>query len=424
MNDQKRPLGGVRVVDLTHVIAGPYATQILGDLGATVTKIEEPSQGDAGRHLAPFVNGMSHYFTCFNRNKRSIALDLKHPAGLDVAKKIISSADVLVENYSPGALRRIGLGYEDIKALNPSIIYCSISGFGLTSPLKDHRYYDLIGQAYSGVMSTTGEPGRTPVKVGVPIGDTSGSLFAVISILAALSLRDTTGHGQHIDISLTDCLLAVLANYGGYYLATGKQPELVGSRHYFSVPYGAYEAKDGSVVLATSTDEQWQRFCKVLDLGDLAGDPATATRQSRSDNRARIESAIVERFATMTVAEITDRLDSVGIPSSPLNGLDAAFNSPQAQARQIVREVSHPDYGSTRIVGSPLGAPLTRDQIDAPPILGEHTVQVLEEYGYDRSEIDRLLQDNVARYSRKQEIFLSTKEENSHVRPSKEIHHT
>ena len=390
------PLHGVKVIDLTHVIAGPYTTQVLGDLGATIIKIEEPHQGDAGRHLAPFVNGMSHYFTCFNRNKQSVALDLKQPEGLEAAKRILADADVLVENFSPGALDRLGLGYEEARALNPRLIYCSISGFGLTGPERTRRYYDLIGQAYSGVMSTTGEPGRAPVKLGVPVGDTTGALFAVISILAAINARRDTGEGQHIDLSLQDCLLAVLANYSGYYFATGKQPELVGSRHYFSVPYGSYKTKDGYVVLATSTDEQWQSFCKELELPGLAADPELKSRQDRSANREKIEAVLQERLSSMTTGSIVSRMDKAGIPASPLNDLEAALNSPQANARNMVREVSHPAYGNTKVVGSPLGARLTRSEIDAPPALGEHTIRVLQEHGYNDEQIDRMIASEAA----------------------------
>lgn len=393
---QAGALTGIKVADFTHVIAGPYTTQVLGDLGAAITKIEEPHHGDAGRHLAPFANGVSHYFTCFNRNKHSIALDLKRPEGIEVARRIIAEADVLVENFSPGAMERLGLGYDDVKAINPDIIYCSISGFGKTGPEKNRRYYDLIGQAYSGVMSTTGEPGGQPVKLGVPVGDTTGALFSVVAILAAINARRDTGRGQHIDISLQDCLLAVLANYSGYYFTTGKQPELVGSRHYFSVPYGAYRTSDGHVVLATSTDEQWQRFCKALELDALSTDPDLACREDRSDNREKIEAVVEAKFLSMTSRDVVARLDAAGIPASPLNDIGAALGSPQATARGMVREVTHPDYGMVRVVNSPLGAALTRPEIEAPPTLGQQTIGVLEELGYSDDQIGRLMASGVA----------------------------
>lgn len=384
------PLAGVRVVDLTHVIAGPYASQILADLGADVVKIEESRNGDAGRHLAPFVGDQSHYFSCFNRNKRSVALDLKQPEGRGVAMRLIEKADILVENFAPGALARLGLGYEEARRANPAIIYCSISGFGHTGPVRNRRYYDLIGQAYSGVMSTNGERGGPPIKVGIPIGDTTGSLFSVVAILAAWSLRQTTGEGQHIDMALQDCLLAVLANYGGYYLATGAQPERVGSGHYFSYPYGCYEVADGYVVLATSTDEQWQRFCTALDLPDFAADPKLATREGRAAHREQTDFELGRRLKTMPQASVIARLDEAGIPCGPVNDLDAALNSEQAKARGMVRSVAHPAYGQSRLVGSPLGK-LARNETTPPPLLGEHSVATMRELGYADAEIERLL---------------------------------
>lgn len=391
----KLPLSGLRVIDLTHVISGPFASQVLGDLGAEVIKIEEPRRGDAGRYLAPFAGDQSHYFPCFNRNKRSIALDLKSPDGLAIAKRLIAAADILVENFAPDVLARLGLGYDVARSLNPKIIYCSISGFGLTGPDRERRYYDLIGQAFSGVMSTTGERGGGPIKVGIPVGDTTGALYSVVAILAALNSRQATGEGQHIDMSLTDCLLAVLANYGGYYFATGQQPERTGSDHYFSYPCNAYEASDGHFVVATSTDEQWQRFCAALDLTDLAANPALQTREGRARLRLETDKTLAPRLRSMTQAEIIDRLDRAGIPCSPVNTIEQALNCAQSTARGMVEVLRHPAYGERRAVASPLGPSLTRGANTAAPLLGEHSSAILRELGYRDHDISRLLKDGV-----------------------------
>lgn len=389
------PLSGLRVVDLTHVISGPFTSQVLGDLGADVIKIEEPRQGDAGRHLAPFAGDQSHYFPCFNRNKRSIALDLKSPDGLAIAKRLIAAADILVENFAPDVLARLGLGYDVARLLNPKIIYCSISGFGQTGPDRNRRYYDLIGQAYAGVMTTNGERGGGPIKVGIPVGDTTGALFSVVAILAAVNRRHVSGEGQHIDMSLTDCLLAVLANYGGYYFATGEQPERTGSDHYFSYPCNAYEVSDGYIVVATSTDEQWQRFCSALELFDFAADSALATRIGRARLRLDTDRKLGPRLRGMTQTEVIDRLDRVGIPCSAVNTIEQALNCAQSVAHGMVDVLHHPVYGEQRVVASPLGRDLTRRENIAPPLLGEHTSSILSELGYAADEIIRLMNNGV-----------------------------
>lgn len=384
------PLAGIKVVDLTHVIAGPYATQLLGDLGASVIKIEEVSKGDAGRSMGPFTAGQSHYFLAFNRNKRSLAIDLKTDEGKDVLKRVVSSADILVENFAPGALGRLGFGYEDVARFNPGIVYCSISGFGSSGPLSSRGYYDLIGQAYAGVMSTNGEPDGPPVKVGIPIGDTSGSYFGVIGILAALLARKQSGKGCLIDLSLYDCLLAGLANYGGYYLATGTQPQRTGSKHYYSVPYSAFPASDGHVVIGVFMDPQWQAFCQAMDLQSAAKDERFLTAGGRSKHRELVEGIVEDRLKSLTVAEVVKRLEAVKVPCGPVNDIAGALNHPHAHARNVVRTMRHEQYGEVRAIFPPLGG-MQRDVASPPPLLGEHGVEILKESGLSAAEIDRLI---------------------------------
>lgn len=384
------PLAGIKVVDLTHVIAGPYATQLLGDLGASVIKIEEVSKGDAGRSMGPFASGQSHYFLAFNRNKRSLAIDLKTDDGKDAVKRIISSADILVENFAPGALGRLGLGYEDVVKFNPGIVYCSISGFGRSGPLASKGYYDLIGQAYAGVMSTNGEADDPPLKVGLPIGDTSGSYFGVIGILAALFARKQTGKGCLIDLSLYDCLLAGLANYGGYYLSTGTQPARTGSKHYYSVPYSLFPASDGYVVIGVFMDAQWQAFCRAMDLQAAAADERFLNTGGRSKHRELVEKIVEDRLKSLTVEEVVRRLEAVKVPCGPVNDIAGALNHPHAQARNVVRTMRHEQYGEVRAIFPPLGD-MQRDDALPPPLLGEHGIEILQEGGLSTEEIERLI---------------------------------
>jgi crotonobetainyl-CoA:carnitine CoA-transferase CaiB-like acyl-CoA transferase len=401
MTDAEKPLplSGIKVVDFTHVIAGPYATQMLGDLGASVTKIEEITRGDAGRTLGPFVAGQSHYFLAFNRNKRSIAVDLKTDDGKAIAKRIISQADVLVENFAPAAMGRLGFGYDEVVKFNPDIIYCSISGFGQTGPLSSKGYYDLVGQAYAGVMSTNGEADAPPLKVGIPVGDTSGSYFGVINILAALLARKETGKGRFIDLSLYDCLLAGLANYGGYYLSTGSQPARTGSKHYFSVPYAPFPASDGYVVIGVFMDAQWQAFCQAMDLPSAGADERFFTAAGRSAHRETVEKIVIDRLKSLTVDEVINRLESVRIPCGPVNDIAAALNHPHIQQRNVVRTMHHESYGDVRAIFPPLGE-MQRDDASPPPLLGEHGIEILAESGFDSGDIERLIASGVVAVSR------------------------
>lgn len=388
--DDALPLAGIRVADFTHVISGPYCTQILADLGATVTKIEGLDHGDIGRDITPRHNGQSHYFTAFNRNKRSIALDLKSPGGRAVAEALVRDADVLIENFAPGVIGRLGFGHEAVRAANPAIIYCSISGFGQTGPLAKKRSLDLVAQAYSGMMSTNGNADGPPLKLGVPIGDTSASLFAAIGILAALYRRRATGHGEYLDIGMYDCLLALLANYGGHVHAMGSQPARTGSLHYFTVPYGAFDAADGQIIIAVMTEPNWQQLCKALDLRELAADPRLQSAAGRSTHREIVYRALLPVLQSSRVAELVERLDAADVPCAPVSDIGAALAHPHTAARGMRLDLAHPGYGALAATALPLRA-LARRSNTAPPLHGEHTAAVLRELGLTDDAVARLL---------------------------------
>ncbi len=384
------PLRGIRVVDFTHVISGPFASQTLGDLGASVIKIEGVEHGDVGRDMGPDKNGQSHYFVAFNRNKRSIALDLKSDAGRQVALALLAKADVVIENFAPGAIGRLGLGYDVVKAANPSVVYCSISGFGQTGPLAHKRSFDLIAQAYSGIMSTNGEPGEPPVKVGVPIGDTASSLFAVIGILAALFERKQTGAGRFIDVAMYDSLLTLLANYGGYFNATGEQPGRTGSGHYFTVPYGTFEAADGDIAITVMTDANWSGLCLALGLDDLGADPSLRSLHGRSADRVRIYGTLGPVLKQHTVAGLVELLGKADVPCAPVNDIGSALGHAHTAARGMLLDLEHASYGHIQATSLPLRS-VMRATHTAPPLRGEHTAEVLRGLGMTEEKIIELL---------------------------------
>ena len=391
------PLQGIRVIDLTRVLAGPFATQSLGDLGAEVLKIEPPGGGDETRRFPPFIAGESHYFLGINRNKKSLVIDLQQPAGADILRKLVAKADILVENYRPGVMNRLGLGYDRLADINPRLIYCAISGFGLTGPLSDKPSFDIVTQALTGALSINGERGRAPVKLAIPLGDMVGGVFGPMAVLAALHERTQTGRGRLIDISLYDGLIGMLGYFAQLAFLTGEDPPPMGSSHPNIVPYGSFPAADGYIIIAVLSESFWGKLCDALERPDLAAEPRFATPTGRRDNRDEVDRLISEVTRTRTVAEWEERLACFDVPHAPVLGVTAALAHPHARAREMVVSAPHATAGELRLAGRPIkfpGAP--QRPSTAPPTLGQHTAQVLrEELGYSEAEIAALREEGV-----------------------------
>jgi len=381
---------------LTRVLAGPYATQSLGDLGAEIIKVEPPG-GDETRRFPPYAGHQSHYFLALNRSKKSVVIDLKQAEGKDLMRRLAAKSDILIENYRPGVMDKLGLGYEALSAINPGLIYCAISGFGQTGPLRDKPSFDIVTQAMSGALSVNGEKGRPPVKLGLPIGDMVGGVYGPIAILAALHERNQTGRGRLIDISLQDGLIGMLGYLAQLAFVTGEDPQPVGSMHPSIVPYGSFPASDGFIIIAVLSEVFWPKLCQALDRPDLAKDERFTSLAERRTHRDVLEPLIAEITRTRTVAEWEQRLEQHDVPYAPILSVSAALSHPHTLARDMVVTAEHQEIGEMRMTGRPVkfpGAP--QKPLAAPPVLGQDTVGVLrDELGCDDDELQRLIDKGV-----------------------------
>ncbi len=399
-------LSHIRVVDLSRVLAGPWATQIMADLGADVIKVERPGVGDDTRSWGPpyvrdrngVETGESAYYLGANRGKRSITVDITHPGGQDIVRKLVAKSDVVIENFKVGALRRYGLAYADIKSVNPRLVYCSISGFGQTGPYADIGGYDFVIQGMSGLMSITGErddlPGGGPQKMGVAIADVLTGMYAMVAILAALAYRERSGKGQYIDMALLDSQIAALANQNMNYLVSGRPPARSGNAHPNIVPYQVFDCSDGKLVLAVGNDRQFARLCAQIGRPDLADDPRFATNPARVRHRDVLVSTLAGIFATKTVEAWSVLLNRVGVPCGPINDLEQVFADPQVRHRGMRIELPHALAGTVAAVANPIGFSETPVRYrNAAPLLGEHTEEILR-------DLLRLTQDDIKRLSK------------------------
>lgn len=374
------PLHGIRVLDFTRVLAGPAAALALADLGAEVIKIEPPGSGDETRDFPPIRDGESHYFLSVNRGKKSIVVDLKSEAGVALIKELAAKCDILVENYRPGVMDRLGLGYEALSAVNPRLIYCAISGYGMTGPLRDRPSFDIVLQAMSGALSVNGEPGQPPTKMGIPLGDLVGGINGPIAILAALHERNSTGRGRLIDISLMDGLMGMLGYLAQLAFFTGQDPTPRGAQHPNLVPYGIFPAADGSIVVACLTNAFWGRICQAIEQPQYAADPEFDMIEKRRDRRERVNALISDFTSKRTVQELVAIFTEHQVPHAPILGITEALSQPQAMAREMVVETEHATLGKIPIVNRSIKYVGAEQPVpEAPPVLGQHTDAILAE---------------------------------------------
>jgi crotonobetainyl-CoA:carnitine CoA-transferase CaiB-like acyl-CoA transferase len=392
------PLYGLRIVDMTRVLAGPFCSMFLADMGAEVIKVEGPGKGDDARDYPPFLRGVSAYFTNLNRNKQSIVLDLKRPEARDILIDLLKKSDVLLENFKPGTMDKLGLGYDAIKGVNPRIIYASISGFGQYGPYKDRPGYDIIGQAMGGLMSVSGWPDSPPTRTGTAMADIVAGLNACIGILAALKGRENTGVGERIDVALVDSMVSAMETVIQIYLVEGRTPQRVGNRYEFIAPYDSFAAEDGWVVIGVGGQDVWKRFCHVIGNDALAEDPEFLTNKDRVKNVIRLEGIVTDWTSKRKVADIVSLLMGASVPCSPILSVDQICNDPNiAKAREMIVEMDHPLGGKMSVVSCPIKFTNRKTSIrSTAPGHGQHTRQVLTDIlGISAEEYARLKEAGV-----------------------------
>jgi len=385
-------LSDIKVLDLTRVLAGPYCTMVLADLGAEIIKVEQPIVGDDARAFGPYLEGESGYFMSINRNKESMTVNLKSPEGKEIIKAMVKEVDVVVENFRPGTMKKLGLDYEVLKEINPRIIYAASTGYGQSGPYSQRPAYDAVVQAMGGIMSITGQPGGEPTRVGSSIGDIIAGIMTAIGILAALHERENSGLGQMVDVAMLDCQVAILENAITRYLYTGDVPHPIGNRHPSIVPFEPFATKSDQIIVAVGNDRLWVTFCDLLGLNELVDDPRFYNNPKRSENYLELRPKIAEKMLTKTAEEWQAIFDENGIPSGPINTVDKVLENPQVIARHMIEEIEHPVAGHTRIPGIPIKLSRTPGEIHkAAPLLGADTEKLLGKYlGYDAEKIAEL----------------------------------
>ena len=389
-------LDKIKVVDLTRTLAGPFCTMLMGDMGAEVIKVEEPTGGDETRKWTPFVNGESTQFLTFNRNKRSLSVNLKEREGLKIVQDLAADADVMIESFRAGTLDRRGLGYEAIKKTNPGVVYCSISGYGRTGPMADMPGYDLLIQAYSGLMSLTGDPEGSPLRIGFSLVDLFTGMMAYGTILTALRQRDQTGKGQWVESALLDGQVAALSYHATGFMGTGVEPKRMGSGHPSLVPYQSFSASDGQFIIGCANQGLWERMCRAIGQDAMLDDPRYTTNTDRVEHRAECVGELSAVFAQKTTAHWVDLIVEAGVPCGPINTVADVVSNPQVLARNMIAEVDHPNIPNLKFPGSPLkltDSPATIRRV--PPMLGQHNEEILEEAGYSPEKIADLKERGV-----------------------------
>jgi len=395
----KGPLSGIKVLDFSRILSGPYASMVLADLGAEIIKVESIEHGDETRNFPPFQEGMSHYYIALNRSKKSISLDLKSPEGVDIAKQLAAKCDIVLENFRPGVMDRLGLGYHALKAQNAALIYCSITGFGKNSPHGDKPAFDIVAQALSGVMHMNREPDQAPNKLSLPLGDMSGSIFSVFGVLATLHERNQTGLGRHIEIAMLDSLIAMQGYLSQIYFVSGNDPQPVGTRHPSIVPYGSFPTSDGHVIVACLTERFWHNFARCLEQEDLIADPRFAHYEKRLENQDALEQEICSLMEQDTTEYWLERLSKFDVPNAPILSVAEALEQTHVTAHNLIETVTHPQIGDLKLVRSPMLFDGQRPAPSAAPsLLGENTHDILvEELGYRPEDIKELLLKNVVK---------------------------
>ena len=386
----KLPLQGIKVIDFSQILAGPFCTMLLADMGADVVKIEKPNGGDDTRRYGPpFIEGESAAFLTLNRNKRSIILDLKSEQGIAIVRRMLEDADVMIHNFRPGVVDRMGLAYDDVSAINPAIVYCTVSGFGTTGPYSSRAGFDLVAQGMSGLMSINGFPGAPPAKVGVPMADLNTGMFCAYGILTAYINRLATGQGQHVDASLIESGIAYTLYESATYFATGEVAGPLGSAHRMIAPYQAFATQDGYINIGAANQNNWERMCRAVGREDLLDDDRFASNPERMVSIAALTPIMEETFRTQTTAHWVEVLEKAGVPCGPIYNIEQVYADPHVQSRDMAVELEHPKSGAIRNIGVPVKLSDTPGSVRTPaPLLGQHSDEVLAQFGYAATDIE------------------------------------